>query len=125
MSPGALTPAALTDQAQLNVPGSPAGATGMPAGCAGIAAPSQHGPGAAAGPHGSHTGPQGAAIGAWQGWACWLHGERNSMKEGRRQLLPPPMQLLQPGAAARAARPSARQTKRDMTNSPAGDRPER
>jgi hypothetical protein len=30
----------------------------------GIAVPSQQGPEAAAGPHGSHTGPHGAAIGA-------------------------------------------------------------
>lgn len=97
----------------------------MPAGWLGITAPSQHGAGAADGPHGSHTGPQGAGIGAWQGSPCRLHGERNSMKEGRRQLLPPPKQLLQPGAAARVAKPSARQTIRDMTNFSSGRKPER
>jgi len=36
------------------------------------------------------------------------------MNEGRRQLLPPPRQLLQPGAAARVARAIARQSVRDM-----------
>ena len=76
--------------------------------------PSQQGPGAGphAGPQGSQTGPQGAAIGG--GHSPRLQGERNSMKEGRRQL--PPMQLLQPGAAARAARASARHPNRTMTN---------
>jgi len=53
--------------AQLNVPGSPAGAAGSPAGWLGTTAPSQQGAGPADGPHGSHTGPHGAAIGAWQG----------------------------------------------------------
>jgi hypothetical protein len=38
------------------------------------------------------------------------------MKDGRRQLLPLPKQLLQPGAAARAARAIARHIFRDMTN---------
>ena len=55
------------DQAQLNVPGSPAGAIGMPPEWPGITAPSQQGAEVAAGPHGSQTGPQGAAIGAWHG----------------------------------------------------------
>jgi hypothetical protein len=43
-----------------------------------------------------------------------MHGERNSMKDGRRQLFEPPKQLLQPGAAARLPRTSTRQTLRDM-----------
>lgn len=86
----------------------------MPAGWLGITAPSQHGAGAADGPHGSHTGPQGAGIGAWQGSPCRLHGERNSMKEGRRQLLALPKQLLHPGAAARLPRAITRQRARHM-----------
>jgi hypothetical protein len=94
----------------------------MPPDWPGITAPSQQGAEVEAGPHGSQTGPQGAAIGAWHGSDWRPHGERNSMKEGRRQLLPPPMQLLQPGVAARAARPSARQMNRDMTNFSSGRR---
>lgn len=86
----------------------------------GTTAPSQQGAELAAGPHGSHTGPQGAAIGAWHGSDWRPHGERNSMKEGRRQLLPPPKQLLQPGAAARQARPSTRQMVRDMRDFSSG-----
>ena len=66
--------------------------------------PSQQGAGAAAGPQaGSHAG-------AWHGSACPRHGERNSMNEGRRQLFPPPKQLLHPGAATRQPRTSARHT---------------
>jgi hypothetical protein len=43
-----------------------------------------------------------------------MHGERNSMNDGRRQLFEPPKQLLQPGAAARLPRTSTRHTLRDM-----------
>jgi len=43
-----------------------------------------------------------------------MHGERNSMKDGRRQLFEPPKQLLQPGAAARLPRTSTKHTLRDM-----------
>jgi hypothetical protein len=108
------------------VPGSPVGTPGIPPAelgitVPGITLPSQQGAaGAAAGPHGSQTGPQGAASGAWQGSARRPQGERNSMKDGRRQPLPPPKQLLQPGDAARAARQSARQMTRDMTNFSSG-----
>jgi len=76
---------------------------------------SQHG---AAEPQGSQAGaPHAGAIGAPQAGAALPrepHGERNSMKEGRRQELPPPKQLLHPGAASRLPRTSARQMERDM-----------
>jgi hypothetical protein len=71
--------------------------------------------GPTAGPQGSQTGPQGAPIGIAAGAARPPHGERNSMNDGRRQPLPPPKQLLQPGAAARADRAIARHINRDMT----------
>ena len=74
------------------------------------AADSQAGP--QAGSHaGAHTGA-GAAHGAATG-AGEPH-ERNSMNDGRRQLLPP-KQLLQPGAAARLATTSVRHIARVMT----------
>jgi hypothetical protein len=64
------------------------------------------------------AGPQaGSQTGAWHGSDCLPQGERNSMNEGRRQL-EPPKQLLQPGAAARAARAIARHMERVMTCSP-------
>jgi hypothetical protein len=84
---------------------------------------SQHG---AAEPQGSHAGaPQAGAIGAPQAGAIGApqagaalprepHGERNSMNDGRRQELPPPKQLLHPGAASRLPRISVRQSERDM-----------
>ena len=84
--------------------GTPAGSDDIP--------PSQQGAAAGIPPHGSQTGPQGAAIGGGQ--SPPPQGERNSMNDGRRQL--PPMQLLHPGAAARAARASARHPNRTMTN---------
>lgn len=74
--------------------------------------PSQQGAAAGIPPQGSQTGPQGAAIGGGQ--SPPPQGERNSMNDGRRQL--PPMQLLHPGAAARAAKASARHPNRSMTN---------
>ena len=78
-------------------------------------------------PHDPQDGPQaGSAIGApqagWQGWG-WgaaqgagppMQGERNSMNDGRRQLLAPPKQLLQPGAAARLPRTITRHRERHM-----------
>ena len=105
-----------TAAGQLNVPGSPA--TGAAAGEE-ITAP--------ASPHAPHAGPQaGSCIGVpqagWQGcgWGAAqgapppMHGERNSMNEGRRQLLPPPKQLLHPGAAARLPRAITRHRDRHM-----------
>jgi hypothetical protein len=72
---------------------------------------SQHG----AAPQGSQAGAHcGAIIGGGQGSARRPHGERNSMKLGRRQPELPPKQLLQPGAAARAERARARHNNRDM-----------
>jgi len=85
---------------------------GTPDGSADIP-PSQQGDAAGIPPHGSQTGPHGAAIGGGQSPPP-PQGERNSMNDGRRQL--PPMQLLHPGAAARAARASARHPNRTMTN---------
>lgn len=85
-------------------------AAGTPPGAEEITPSSQQG----AAPHGSQAGAQGAAIGGAQGSDRWLQGERNSMNDGRRQLLPPPKQLLQPGAAAKAAKAIARQRLRDM-----------
>ena len=104
---------ALSRNTQLNVPGSPdiGAPIGMPEGI--DIPPSQQGDGLQAGPHGSQTGPQGAAMGCGQ-VSPRPHGERNSMNDGRRQLLP--MQLLQPGAAARAARASTRHPNRTMIN---------
>jgi len=107
---------------QLKVPGSVdiIGPAGMPMPPAGIPS-SQQGPppmlGPMAGPQGSQTGPQGAPIGMAAGAARPPQGERNSMNDGRRQPLPPPKQLLQPGAAARADRAIARHINRDMTES--------
>ena len=104
---------------QLKVPGA-----SVARGAAGIPMPpciipsSQHGAGPiigpAPGPQGSQTGPQGAPM-TGPGAARCPQGERNSMNDGRRQLLPPPKQLLHPGAAVRADRASAKQTNRDMT----------
>lgn len=65
---------------------------------------------------GSHAGAQagaGAAHGAAMGGG--EPHERNSMNDGRRQLEPPPRQLLQPGAAARLATAIARHNARAMT----------
>lgn len=87
------------------------------AGPIGMPPSSQHGAGGQAGPHGSQAG----AIGGGQGSDRPPHGERNSMNDGRRQL-PPPKQLLQPGAAARADRAIARQMNRDMTSFSSGRR---
>lgn len=109
---------------QLKVPGSVdiIGPAGMPMPPAGIPS-SQQGAvpmlGPMAGPQGSQTGPQGAPIGMAAGAARPPQGERNSMNDGRRQLLPPKqlLQVLQPGAAARADRAIARHTNRDMTDS--------
>jgi hypothetical protein len=70
---------------------------------------SQAGPQAGAPQGGAIIGPSGAAIGARD-----EQGERNSMNDGRRQELPPPKQLLQPGAAARLPRMRARHRERDM-----------
>ncbi len=73
--------------------------------------PSQQG---AAGPQaGSHAGAH-TGAGAPQGAGCGDPHERNSMNEGRRQLLPPPMQLLQPGAAARLTTAITRHNARAM-----------
>jgi hypothetical protein len=115
--------------AQLKVPGSPAGAIigadippDIPPGIVEIPPSSQQGAGPAAGPQGSQTGPHGAAIGAAHGSARRPQGERNSMNEGRRQLEPPPMQLLQPGAAASEERAIARQRNRDMRGVSSGGR---
>jgi hypothetical protein len=71
----------------------------------------------------SWAGPQAGWHGA--GPASWQpppreHGERNSMNDGRRQLLP--KQLLQPGAAARLATTSARHIARVMTGFSSSDR---
>ena len=87
-----------------------------------IAPPSsQQGAGAHAGaPHAGA--PHAGAMGAPQaGPVSWPreHGERNSINEGRRQLFPPPKQLLHPGAAARLPRMSARHRVRDIFESPA------
>jgi hypothetical protein len=103
---------------QLKVPGSPT-TTGADPGDDIMPPPSsQHG--AADGPQaGAHAGspqagaPQAGAIGRPE-----EHGERNSMNDGRRQLLAPPKQLLHPGAAARLPRMIARHTHRDMFTSP-------
>jgi hypothetical protein len=77
--------------------------------------PSQHGADdSQAGPQaGSHAGAQ-AGAGAAHGAAAGDPHERNSMNDGRRQLLLP-KQLLQPGAAARLATTSARHIARVMT----------
>ena len=66
--------------------------------------------------------PQAGAMGAPQaGAVSWPreHGDRNSINEGRRQLFPPPKQLLHPGVATRLPRMIARHTVRDMFESPA------
>ena len=64
--------------------------------------------------------PQAGAIGAPQGAAGAPdeQGERNSINDGRRQLLAPPKQLLHPGAATKLPRIIARHTVRDMFDSP-------
>ena len=100
--------------AQLNVPGSVEtdGETGTPPDIGDIMPPSQQG--SQTGPQGSQTGPHGAAIGGGQGSPRRPQGERNSIKEGRRQLPKLPKQLLHPGAEARAANASDRQMNRDM-----------
>jgi hypothetical protein len=131
---GASPEGANLENFQLKVPGSVEiiGPAGMPMPPAGIPS-SQQGPppmlgpmlGPMAGPQGSQTGPQGAPIGMAAGAARPPQGERNSMNDGRRQPLPPPKQLLQvlqPGAAARADRAIARHTNRDMTDSSKGPR---
>ena len=107
---------------QLNVPGSPI--TGSDDGDDMMVPPcSQHGAGV---PQGSQAGaqagaPQGGAIGAAITGAPPrpqpppLHGERNSINDGRRQVLfEPPKQLVHPGAATRLPRTIAKQTVRDM-----------
>ncbi len=90
--------------------------TGVAAGADIIAPPSPHGP--QAGPHaGSCAGmPQAGwhGCGAAHGVLPPMHGERNSMKEGRRQLFELPKQLLHPGAAARLPRAITRHKVRDM-----------
>jgi len=86
------------------------GAEGIPP----PAPPSQQGAACSqAGPQaGSHAGAQtGAAHGSGRDPP---QGERNSMNEGRRQLLALPKQLLQPGAAARLNTVIARHTARVM-----------
>ncbi len=113
------------EPAQLNVPGSAAGAIAgadIPPGIVEITPSSQQGAGPQAGPQGSQAGPQGAAIGGAQGSDRRPHGERNSMNDGRRQPLPPPKQLLQPGAAASEERAIARQRNRDMRGVSSGRR---
>jgi hypothetical protein len=76
---------------------------------------SQHG---AAEPQGAQAGaPHAGAIGAPQAGPALPrepHGVRNSMNDRRRQQLPPPKQLLHPGAASRLPRISVRQSERDM-----------
>ena len=117
---------------QLKVPGSTT--TGDEPGIV-IAPPPSPQQGAGAAPEGPQAGPQaGSCIGSpqagWQGCAglpqgaaaapprqappLRAQGERNSMNEGRRQLLPPPKQLEQPGAAARLATAIARHNVRLM-----------
>ena len=59
---------------------------------------------------GPHAGPHGAGVIK----PPPEQGERNSMKEGRRQLLALPKQLLHPGAAARLPRAITRQRARHM-----------
>ncbi|MCE9631774.1 MAG: hypothetical protein K8S94_13805 [Planctomycetia bacterium] len=67
-----------------------------------------------AGPQaGSQAGAQ-TGAGAAQGAAAGDPHERNSMNDGRRQLLPPPMQLLQPGATARLTTAIIRHNARAM-----------
>ncbi|NDC64058.1 MAG: hypothetical protein EBZ59_08780 [Planctomycetia bacterium] len=100
--------------AQLNVPASPT-TTGADLGDDMMPPSSQHG--AAAGAQaGSQAGaPQAGAMG--ESVRPDEQGERNSMKEGRRQELPP-KQLLHPGAANRLPTTIARHTVRDMIQSP-------
>ena len=101
---------------QLNVPGSPT--IGAEAGADIMPPPSPQEP---------HAGPQaGSCIGTpqagWQGCACGaahgaappIQGDRNSMNDGRRQLLALPKQLLHPGAAARLLRAITRHRERHM-----------
>jgi hypothetical protein len=103
---------------QLNVPGWPmTGADIDPS-----MPPSQHGAAdSQAGPQaGSHTGAHAGAA-APHGAAAGDPHERNSMNDGRRQLLPPPRQLLQPGAAARLITAVASNKARVMTRSPSAE----
>ncbi|MFM1996616.1 MAG: hypothetical protein RLZZ111_1003 [Planctomycetota bacterium] len=72
-------------------------------------------------PHEPHAGAViGASQAGWHGWGAAqgaappMHGERNSMNDGRRQLFALPKQLLQPGAAARLPSTRTRHTLRDM-----------
>jgi len=72
-----------------------------------------------AGPHaGSHAGAQAGPHAGPHGAGLMIpppeQGERNSMNEGRRQLLALPKQLLHPGAAARLPRAIIRQRARHM-----------
>jgi hypothetical protein len=84
-----------------------------------IIAPLSPQPEPQAGPQaGSQTGAQaGAQAGPHGAGLIPLppeQGERNSMNEGRRQLLALPKQLLHPGAAARLPRAITRQRARHM-----------
>lgn len=66
---------------------------------------------------GAHAGAQaGAAHGAGAGGGD--PHDRNSMNDGRRQLLKLPMQLLQPGAAARLSSAIDRHNARAIGSSP-------
>jgi len=62
---------------------------------------------------GAQAGPQSGA-GAAHGVAAGAPQDRNSMNDGRRQLLAPPKQLLQPGAAAKLRTAIARHIARAM-----------
>jgi hypothetical protein len=99
---------------QLNVPGWPTTGAGIdmppPPSQQGVAAPQP--PSQAGAQAGSQAGAQ-AGAGAAHGAAADPQ-ERNSMNDGRRQLLAPPKQLLQPGAAARLRTASARHIARAM-----------
>jgi hypothetical protein len=111
----AAPPTAADRPAQLKVPGWPI--IGAPAGTDMPPPPSQHGAAdSQAGPHaGSQAGAQAGAhtgAGAAHGAGVEPH-DRNSMNDGRRQLLP--MQLLHPGAAARLATAITRHNARVMS----------
>ena len=62
---------------------------------------------------GAQVGPQ-AGAGAAHGVAAGAPQDRNSMNDGLRQLLAPPKQLLQPGAAAKLRTAIARHIVRAM-----------
>ena len=112
---------------QLNVP--PSEITGIESGDDMIVVPQSPPPGAAP-PQGSQAGlqagaPQAGAPHAGAIGAAIIgagpprpQGERNSMKEGRRQLLLSPPQLVQPGAESRDPNRSIRQIPRDISASP-------